>query len=60
MNQQNPTEITLDADAVAQLSPLTLFGAERWKDLDEQLRQRSLVEQRWLDDEMQYRGDVCP
>ncbi|MGS3128132.1 hypothetical protein ACB295_02655 [Aeromonas caviae] len=60
MNQQNPTEITLDADAVAQLSPLTLFGAERWKDLDEQLRQRSLVEQRWLDDEMQYRGMYAP
>ncbi|MFQ2373356.1 hypothetical protein ACK306_17470 [Aeromonas caviae] len=60
MNQQNPTEITLDADAVAQLSPLTLFGAERWKDLDEQLRQRSLVEQRWLEDEMQYRGMYAP
>ena len=60
MNQQNPTEITLDADAVAQLSPLPLFGAERWKDLDEQLRQRSLVEQRWLDDEMQYRGMYAP
>lgn len=60
MNQQNPTEITLDADAVAQLSPLTLFGADRWRDLEEQLRQRSLVEQRWLDDEMQYRGMYTP
>ncbi|WP_279458748.1 portal protein [Aeromonas veronii] len=56
----NPTEITLPGEAVEQLSPLDVFGASRFRDLDNQLQQRSLVEQRWLDDLRQYRGEYEP
>lgn len=56
----NPTEITLPGEAVEQLSPLDLFGADRFKDLEHQLQQRSLVELRWLDDLRQYRGEYEP
>lgn len=56
----NPTEITLPGEAVEQLSPLDLFGASRFRDLEHQLQQRSLVEQRWLEDLRQYRGEYEP
>ena len=55
----NPTEITLPGEAVEQLSPLDIFGASRFRDLEHQLQQRSLVEPRWLDDLRQYRGDAA-
>lgn len=57
---QNPTEITLSGEAVEQISPLDFFGANRFRDLEHQLQQRSLVEQRWLDDLRQYRGEYEP
>ncbi|HDN9804035.1 TPA: hypothetical protein P2N04_001090 [Aeromonas salmonicida] len=57
---QNPTEITLSSEMVEQLSPLDLFGASRFRDIEHQLQQRSLVEQRWLDDLRQYRGEYEP
>lgn len=57
---QNPMEMTLPDEAVEQLSPLDIWGAERFRDLQEQLAQRSLTEQRWLDDLRQYRGEYEP
>lgn len=57
---QNQTEITLSSEMVEQLSPLDLFGASRFRDIEHQLQQRSLVEQRWLDDLRQYRGEYEP
>ena len=57
---QNPTEITLSGEAVESLSLIDLFGSGLFKDLGIQLQQRSLVEQRWLDDLRQYRGEYEP
>lgn len=57
---QNPTEFTLPGEAVESLSLIDLFGSGLFKDLGSQLQQRSLVEQRWLDDLRQYRGEYEP
>ena len=57
---QNPSVITLSSEAVEQLSPLDLFGTQRFSDLESQLQQRALIEQRWLEDLRQYRGEYEP